>query len=554
MILMKKYFPLFFLLLLFQPSWSQDRTFGSLPMLQKKQTSFVNKTISSVDSVQYRRVLNIYNRLVQARGDFRYPVPKFNLSTTEEHCAFMDYKLLEIQLEVKALGVCNSFGDNSESAVAFLLAHELTHYYEKHGWRSSFAEDFKDLKVSSLVVNNVADETANETEADYLGGFLTYSAGYGLFDKGSAVIQNLYKAYGLKDALPGYPSLVDRQKLSQRTAEKIKSLVDVFEMANLLTAIGNYPQAYEYYRYILVDYQSREIYNNLGVTALMDGLQRFKADELKYRYPIELDLESSNNKGQNDQDARSILLQKAILQFDAAISLDPDYAPAYLNKAIAFALMGDAVRARFYADVEAREAAKKPKEYAKTLVDIDVLLGILEANAGNNSKAKALFKSAAEAGSALAVINQKILQKQSTDPSERDLIKITQAERIDGQSVDDIAKNPKYNSNMSIIISDQYQFLRNPEIGKLSKLYISQQAGIDNKLTIIHLTSPDYKDKTAANIGIGDDVASILKNYGAPKRTLETPRGQILVYVKQLFIINKEGQLEKWANYLSTSR
>jgi hypothetical protein len=142
---MKKYFPVYFLLLFFQQSWCQDRTFGSLPLIQKLG-AVVPKSTSSVDSIQYRRVLNIYNRLVQARGDFRYPVPTFNLSTEEEHCAFINYKLLEIQLEVKALEVCNSFGADSETAIAFLLAHELTHYYEKHGWRNSFAEDFKNLK------------------------------------------------------------------------------------------------------------------------------------------------------------------------------------------------------------------------------------------------------------------------------------------------------------------------------------------------------------------------------------------------------------------------
>jgi tetratricopeptide (TPR) repeat protein len=543
---MKNYilFSLFFLFS--QWSWCQDRTFGSLPLLQKVG-SVVSKSTSSVDTTQYGRVLNIYNRLVQARGDFRYPVPKLNLSTDETHCAFMDYENLEIQLEVKALGVCNSFGNDAETAIAFLLAHELTHYYEKHGWRNSFAEDFKDLKVSSFVVNNLSDDTANETEADYLGGFLAYSAGYGLFDKGSKVIQSLYNAYGLKELLPGYPSLTDRQKLSQRTAEKIKSLVDVFEMANILTAIGSYPEAYEYYRYILTEYQSREIYNNLGVTALLDALQRFKSDELKYRYPIELDLESSGSKGQDDQNQRSILLQKAILQFDAAISLDPDYAPAYLNKAIAYALMGDPARARFYADVEARQAASNV--YSKTLVDIDVLLGILEANAGNNSKAKAFFKSAADAGSALAQVNLKILQKQALDVSVARTVQIAQIEKIDGQSLVETYEKSKNERLNQIIISPEYRFLQKPNLGKLSKLYINDDQ--KKQQTVIHLTLPGYIDKTAKNIGIGDNRAAIIEKYGsAPKRMLETPNGQIMVYDNQLFILNKEGKLERWANYL----
>jgi hypothetical protein len=512
----------------------------------KRTGPIVFSAAKKVDSAQYSRVVAIYNRLVQARGDFRYPVPIFNLSKEEKSCAYMDYEQLEIKLEEKALGVCNTFGTNSEAAIAFLLGHELTHYYEKHGWRKGFADDYKDLKIG-IQLDKIADDAANETEADYLGGFLAYSAGFGLFDKGADVIQSLYKAYGLKTDIPGYPSLSDRQALSTRSAEKMNRLVQVFDMANLLTAIGKYPEAYDYYRYIAVEYQSREVYNNLGVTAMMDALQRFTENELKFRFPIELDLESSASKGKDNAQVRTALLKEAILQFDAAISLDPSYAPSYLNKAIAYALLGDTERARFYANVEARQPATA-KPYPKILLDIDVLLGILEANGGNAKKAKTLFQSSANAGSEIAKINLKILLKQPVNAANANTSSFAKSEKIDGLEISDIVANPKFIEKYTVEISNELKFLQNPKIGKFSNLYINQNTS-NRQLNFILFTAPGYGEKTAQNIGIGADRATIVKAYGDPQRTLETTRGQILVYGKLLFILGADGKLQRWANY-----
>ncbi|MBK9487514.1 MAG: hypothetical protein IPO07_01035 [Haliscomenobacter sp.] len=142
---------------------AQERSFGTLPLINKPGIVLASSGSKKIDSVQYRRVLNIYNRLVQARGDFRFPVPSFNLVAEERRVAGIDYDQLNIVLEEKALGVCNSFGADADAAIAFLLAHELTHYYEKHAWRSGFAEDNKDLKIG-VAMNKLADDAANETK------------------------------------------------------------------------------------------------------------------------------------------------------------------------------------------------------------------------------------------------------------------------------------------------------------------------------------------------------------------------------------------------------
>ncbi|MBK9643250.1 MAG: hypothetical protein IPO72_18700 [Saprospiraceae bacterium] len=172
----------------------------------------------------------------------------------------------------KAYDACLPYGD---AAIAFLLGHELTHYYEKHAWRSGFAGNNNDLKASrSLKVDN-NDMVSNEIEADYLGGFLAYSAGFGLFDKGGEIIKSVYKDYKMKDDIDGYPSLQDRVELSKRSASKLESLIDAFEMANMLNATGKFEEAKYYYKYILMHYQSREIYNNVGAANLYEMAQLF---------------------------------------------------------------------------------------------------------------------------------------------------------------------------------------------------------------------------------------------------------------------------------------
>lgn len=523
---------------------AQERSFGTLPLINKPGI-VANLASKKTDSVQYRKVLNIYNKLVEARGDFRFPVPSFNLISEERRVAGIDYDQLNIVLEEKALGVCNTFGAESDAAIAFLLAHELTHYYEKHAWRRSFAEDNKDLKIG-LDLDKVSDAAANETEADYLGGFLAYSAGFGLFQKGSEIIQSLYKAYGLKNDIPGYPSLSDRQALSRRTAEKMASLVDVYDMANLLVATGKYTEAYEYYRYILLTYQSREIYNNLGVTAMLEAMKSFKETELKYRYPIELDLESSAGKGDPTLNMREKLLRQAILHFDAAISLDPNYAPAFLNKANAFALLGDLIRARFYANIEARQASKTGN-YPKVDQDIDVLMGIIEARSNNVKGAQALFTKADKAGNALAKINLRVLLKQAPLKEIPAGTLWPEVEKIENLTLEELSNDLRVDPKKTVSIKSQLEFLQTPNMGSGSKAFVNLLR--NDEKTIFHLTTSTYTGKTARKIGIGDTRAAIVTAYGEPSRSLETPLGQMMVYKNIIFILGKEGKLERWANY-----
>ena len=514
---------------------------------------------------KYQKALKVFDRLVEARGDFRLPVPEFVMLKGKGNgrAAFMDYENNEVQLDENAYNACIESGFDT-AGLAFLIGHELTHYYEKHGWRSGFAQEYSDLPIG-LKINKMVDKVANETEADYLGGFLAYSAGYGLFEKGPELIEHIYKAYGWGTESVNYPSLSDRQALIGRTNVKLQYLVEVFEMANLLTAIGHYEEAYEYYRYVAIRYQSREIYNNLGVAKVLEAMDHFENNELVYRYPVQLDLSlSGGSKGSGAGEInRDTLLLQALLQFDAAISLDPNYAPAYLNKACAYALLGDMTRARFYAAEEARAAARKNNRYPKTAVDADVLLGILEAKSGNKDNAKKIFEAAAKDSSALAAINLKILNEDPLPKAPPEKLGL-KAETIDGLKMSDVshpADNdlcPKFDDQKAIQLTIDLMFAQNPAPGanSKSKVYICinalNEARNKDPMTIFHFTNPDNTGKTAKNIALGAAREEIVKAYGEAPKTIESPIGQMMVYSKIIFIL-QNNKLVRWINYTTRS-
>lgn len=517
----------------------------------------------------YDKALRVYERLREARGDYRYPVPAFYI-TQKETVAEMNYAENAIYLGEKAFNVCETFGAQSEAAIAFLLGHELTHYYEKHAWQDHFAVEneknslatglntlFKEMLESAGTsalrtqllrfdtLSRQMDAAAMELQSDYLGGFLAYSAGYGAFTQGDELIRRLYQAFGLPDEMPGYVPRFERENMSRHSAQKMNDLVEVFEMANLLTATEQYEAAYRYYRKVLVEYQSRELYNNVGAAAMMHALKSyFNADEIKFRYPIQVDPEMANSRGPQEDSIRNNLLRQAVQHFDAAISLDPGYAPAWLNKACALALLGDRVRAYYFADVEARAASKG--RYAGNLDKVEILLGILDAGAATtDGKIKAEMRfTAAEvtdksglAAYNLAVLNNRPLPTQPADPGGSSFF---DEESIDGQ---DLSALLYPDDNKMLAIDETQVFYQHTAFSKNSRLYFNRQSG---KVSILfQATTTNNPGETTRGIKIGSRRTDIEKKYGLAPRQVLTPGGQILVYPDILFILNGD-VLERW--------
>lgn len=499
-----------------------------------------------MDSEKYRHAKSVYDRLVKAKGDFRYPIPEFVMSREERMVAWMNYDALQIGMEEKAYDACNHFGDQAEAAIAMLLAHELTHYYEKHAWRRNFAASFRDLDIG-LKLDKVRDNVVNETQADYLGGFLSYSAGFPAFDRTPEFMAQVYRAYGFPDEIgDNYPSLSDRQALARRSADRMQRLIDVFEMANWLTATGKYALAIKHYIYILQEYQSRELYNNLGVLFVLNALEYFTEEELVFRFPLELDLDTSRPTSRIAMGPRDELLKQAIQHFDYAISLDPDYAPAYLNKACAYALIGDPVRAQFYAETEALHRAQG-NLHTKTATDAEVLLGILAAQRQNEALALDYFNKAVDKGSAVAAINRDILQGNPVVTGTRQAF---EEEKIDEVDLNAYAGNPAFDEPLSVALAEDLSLLQKdkPVSGSRSRILMSYDARV-NSLDVFHVTPPDYEGATSKGIGLGASAEDIVEQYGEPMKRIETPKGTLLAYANLLFKVDEKDGLRQWIVY-----
>ncbi len=530
-----------FWVLLTSLGWAQKGKSTTMSLVENPKPS---KVVNIVDSTDYNKAKIIFNKLVSARGDLRLPVPKFEMTGTSNWVAYMDYDAGEIAIENKAYDVTASFGDNQDAAIAFLLGHELTHYYEKHAWKKGFASEYRDLDIG-LKIDTTQDDVANETQADYLGGFLAYTAGYGIFDRGPELIAALYKKYNLPDKLKKYPSLSDRQKITSRTRDKLKDLVRVFELANMLTVTSNYTAASRCYENILKTYQSREIYNNLGTAILLDAMQYFTVTELKYVYPIQLDLSTNAQNGLAN--IRTKQIREALLRFESALSLDPDYLPAYLNKACAYALLGDTSRARFYCSVEARQRAEQ-KSDSLTLGKIEVLEGILEAQAGREDNARKLFERSASRGNFIALSNLNTINKQPP-PVISEGRATAKTEKIDNLSLQSLIAENRFPNLKSTPIESgiNCNVVDGAWAGSFVLMYEQ-----DDATTYFLATKPGYSMATAKGIKLGAGIKDVTSQYGDPKSSILTPNGLIMAYSNLLFIFDSNNKLKQWMIYKTT--
>lgn len=499
----------------------------------------------------------VYDILVKARGDNRFDPPSFELVGTETNGAKILYLENRILLEEKAYDVCRQFGADSINVLATLLAHELIHFYEKHGWTSKFSSSFAGLEIGDTL-GKLSTKIINETQADYLGGFLAYSAGYDVFDKGDEFMAALYQKYELKEFTEGYPSLSDRRAMARSSAAKVGELADIFDIANLMAITAQSEQEYQaaqaLYEYILEDYQSRELYNNLGVMATYEALMYFNESEMKYHLPLQLELEFKSSRGSGFAEKREALLRKAANYFDYAIGLDAGYAPAYLNKACVLTLLKDYDRARFYAEKEALDKAGAVNKHMAG--SVEVLMGIIADQEGKSQDAARHFDNAIALGNPLGEYNKKVLMGESVEREEVMSFSFDQTEQIDDVDLLNFTRRPKGKQKIALTLNPKINFFEfvlqdAPDNSKVmlleSKLESSRRI-----LYLYHMTEKGFTGKTQKGIQLGDTRDKVKTLYGDPVLSLLSTNGEIMKYKNILFFLGPDQKVRKWGVYENT--
>lgn len=486
---------------------------------------------------------SVFRKLLNARGDFRMPEPELVMNDGQLYVAWMNAKKQQAGLEESAYDVCASFGADSLNALAALLAHELTHYYEKHDWTRHFSRTHANIEAAAQL-GQLEEGLKLEVQSDYLGGFLALSAGFDTYGIIPRLLPKVYEAYLLPEEIPGYPKLSDRVAFANNAMERLRELRLAFGLGNCLTITGAYETAATYYNYILRDYQSRELYNNLGVLHGLAALNHFSKEEMPYILPLELDMQSRLGPGkrgfEKDTVKRAALLEEALASFERAELLDKEYPAAWINKACVYLLQSATEDAAYWA----RKAGKLSERLglANENRDAQALLAIIAATEGEKEDAAAMLAPLAEAGYALALLNKAVLDGTAAAPLA--LFNFAKGvERIDGILLDDYLQSPapELQVDMGGKTFCGLQRFANSEV-------LIHYANDGKQYALFHLTGEGYDGATRMGVRRGDSLEQVQEKYPSGHRTVISRQGAFLIFPNEhiIFRFDENGKADQW--------
>ncbi len=543
-----------------------------------------------VPAYKVETATKVFNQLKRSLGIIRSEKPFFylrkKLPNPRFRMAMIYYGKGAIYLEEAAYDLCTAFGKDSLNALAVYLGHELAHLTGKHNVTNHYAWDYeKSLKEDKLFKQlektlpeskkdslltiikkrmRYFTSTENEKMADLEGGFLSYLSGYQTFGIAPQLLDKTYTDFRLPPNPKSYPSLEERKQIAVNSEKKLRDLIDLYEMGNLLIVLNEYDDAILYYNKVLKQFKSREIYNNIGVLYTLSFLEKANKQKVKYAFPVELDAISrlsKGSKGLKDNERQKLLF--AIENFEKASSLDDDYPISHLNKSCVHALLGlhaddEDVAAEEYAIATAevliakRLAKANPDQWKKTLTDTYTANGIIEALKGNKDEANRFFKEALELSpeNHLAKINYDILNEIEKEPLLGFVPKgAAKKEIIDNAMIDTITINKK-NIKDTVLKTKKSTIVfavKNLDDSKLMTNHAKE--GSRERYSSFHLADLDYKGKTTLGIKINDTLKDIKEKYNEPDTYVELGHGSWMIYedAKIIFQIDADGKLVRWS-------
>ena len=265
-----------------------------------------------------------------------YP-PELHFSDETRSVAYMSSK--GITIEQKAIDLfCGE--DNFEDKIAYIIAHELAHYYLEHSWTSntglSYASSIGEFLEGSSIEDLHKTRKRNESQADLYAGFYGQIAGYNTLGFGEIALTEVYESYKLPKELKGYPSFDERIEILNSRIKKANNLALLFELGNVFLKNKNYNSAKYCFEFILKSkFNSREIYNNLGLSFLLFGVSISDKPISNLVYPLFIDQQTrvevnSTRSGSFSDNPQEMILEAQKL-FNRALALDTNYEPAKQN-------------------------------------------------------------------------------------------------------------------------------------------------------------------------------------------------------------------------------
>ncbi len=306
-----------------------------LPALAETHTGKPNSPAIAFGGGGSSTAQAVLDQLYQTAGIFSVKKPVLKITPENLKVAAFAPGKNTIFLDEKTLAICRNMGRDSLAALAFVLGHELAHAFQS-------ARTDGRQRTNFLAYDHAYPEaTRFEKIADIQGVMNACLAGYDARTAMPRLLESVYEAYNLTGKnLPAYPSLAERQAAASEVGEIAQRLLDLFDSANYLLAIGKPELAAAALEHILQFYRGREVLNNLGLCRVRAAQAFWNPRTDAFLLPFEADWKSQLDRAadaargaadQSNDPLRQQLLDRAADNFQEALALDPSYFPAKLN-------------------------------------------------------------------------------------------------------------------------------------------------------------------------------------------------------------------------------
>ena len=538
------------------------------------------------DNYKVIRATEVFQQVGMTMKD-PYDLPTLKVIAAVGHMqsgAYYSPETKGIFIQEEAYDLAMGLGADSLDALAFMLGHELTHYYGKHDFAYDFWNSYHTLDAGKRVNGatletylqklnqderetigeevSLARRTEQESQADHEGALYSYLAGFHcsivvaprMFD---SLYSTLERSYGSEDALDkmflasGYPSKHDRQAIVAGISKEFSQLLPVFEAAQNLMLAGKYEDAAECYHYIAQRYPGREMCNDEGVAYLLNAID-IGGGDVKFAYPVMLDLQTGAATkglkgfgfGPNTAQVK-IYLDKAKTAFESAIKADQDYAEAYINLACTLDLLDSEKKASGKANYA--ESLAEDNKDTTAVVNAKIIIAIIAAKSGDLESAEKTLDALSES-SALAAVDLKRLNgdrnaeveagsHERLSPVDEDIMGVTPRDRSLAGALHLVHVDTALDLQIYSASDTTFQALK-----------IKTKAGSITMLSTI----PHFTGKSGRGIGVGDAASKVIEAYGSPHLTVQSSSGSYLKYDEAapiIFDIDQLNNVRGWTLY-----
>ena len=528
------------------------------------------------DSYKYTVSKQVFNAIVSAYGSARnapeFEVKPKNYPGKKQILMYYPGEQPKIIMDEDVYDLCVEMGPDSINALAALLGHELAHHYEKHNWCSSFAFLLDDKSELKQKLSKIAKETksANEAEADDVGGFYGYVAGFSTYDITAKLLDKIYACYKLPNSIKGYPTKDERKQIALTSLKKIEQYKAVFDAGETMYCLKEYEISSACFEYLADKFPSREMFGNAGLVKVLSAMEFMDEKTMPYILPLEIDARTRLKSGAVRGSAISAaekeirknkLLKDAVSYFDKAITIESTYCNALINKACAYILLKNYDMATGIAN---EVIANKGKYANYDLSKAYSLRGIAQFFKNDKEKSQENFEVAQQFAPVsrnnynLAVIKElnkgvfdvvtdlvaSYLEEEKTSNFGKEKAINTDLEKIGSES----ASQPNTANAVEITVPADKEV----QISFASHdIYKTLKIKEGKKTYNILITEDGYNGKTSQGINKGENAEKIKQKYGEPTYTIDELRGKYLVYRKSriVFLLNRNNRLMKWFIY-----